>query len=180
MSSRGSLSDRGTSESNTFVTPRSLASHSSPRDDRVVNSPPMALAILVTLERDLPDPDPAAAYQKSGTGKALAREANKLDFAARVKNVAQPSSLLSESQAALIEQLKADGFDPSKMRLPAEQFYPAADGLKVVRALHEYVSQKLNDFKQPNPILRDLKAAEALLVAAEAAGVRFHFTKANL
>src|SRR5262245_16191115 len=140
----------------------------------------MALAILVTLEKDLPDPATSAAYKKSGTGKALAREADKLDFAARCKDVAQPSSLLSESQAALIEQLKADGFDPSKMRLPPEQFYAASDGLKVIRALQEYVSEKLNDFKQPNPILRDLKAAETLLAAADAAGVRFHFTKTNL
>ena len=140
----------------------------------------MALALIVTLEKDPPDAAAVATYKKSGTGKALARESEKLDFAARCKGVAQPSSLLSESQAALIEQLKADGFDPSKMRLPPEQFYPAADGLKVVRALVEYVSEKLNDFKQPNPILRDLKAAEALLVAAEAAGVRFHFTKTNL
>jgi hypothetical protein len=140
----------------------------------------MALAIIVTLEKDLPDPAPAAAYAKAKSGKALARESEKLDFAARVKNVQQPSTLLSESQAALIEQLKADGFDPSKMRIPPENFYPAADGLKVVRALHDYVSEKLNDFKQPNPILRDLKAAEALLSAADAASVRFHFTKANL
>jgi hypothetical protein len=140
----------------------------------------MALAIIVTLEKDLSDPAAAAAYAKAKSGKALAREAEKLDFAARVKNVQQPSTLLSESQAALIEQLKADGFDPSKMRIPPEHFYPAADGLKVVCALHEYVSEKLNDFKQPNPILRDLKAAEALLSAADAAGVRFHFTKANL
>jgi hypothetical protein len=140
----------------------------------------MALALTVTLEQDLPDPAAAAAYTKGATGKALARELDKLDFAARCKGVEQPSSLLSESQAALIEQLKADGFDPSKMRLPPEQFYPAADGLKVVRALSEYVSEKLNDFKQPNPILRDLKAAETLLAAADAAGVRFHFTKTNL
>ena len=140
----------------------------------------MALAIIVTLEKDLPEPAPTAAYTKGATGKALARELEKLDFAARVKGLAQPSSLLSESQAALIAQLKEEGFDPSKMRLPPEQFYPAADGLKVVRALHEYVSAKLNDFKQPNPILRDLKAAEALLAAADAAGVKFHFTKTNL
>ncbi|MEO6434391.1 MAG: hypothetical protein ABIP55_01345 [Tepidisphaeraceae bacterium] len=138
----------------------------------------MALAILVTIERELPEA--LADYAKAKSGKALAREADKLDFAARCKNVQQPSSLLSQSQAALIEQLKADGFDPSKMRLPPEQFYPAAEGLKVVRALIEYVSEKLNDFKQPNPILRDLKAAEALLVAAETAGVRFHFTKTQL
>ena len=71
-----------------------------------------------------------------------------------------------------------DGFDPLKMRLPPEQWYPAADGLKTVRALAEHVTANLNDFKQPNPILRDLKAAEVLLAAAEAAGVRFHFTKA--
>jgi hypothetical protein len=63
------------------------------------------------------------------------------------------------------------------MRLPPEQWFSAAEGLKTVRALAEYVTAKLNDFKQPNPILRDLKAAETLLAAAEAAGVRFHFTK---
>jgi len=137
----------------------------------------MALALIVTLEKDLSE---SAAYVKAKSGKALARELEKIDFAARCKGVQQPSTLLSESQAALAEQLKADGFDPSKMRLPPEQFYPAADGLKVVRALQQYVSEKLNDFKQPNPILRDLKAAEELLAAAEAAGVRFHFTKSNL
>ena len=137
----------------------------------------MALAIVVTLERELPE---SAAYTKAAPGKALAREAQKIDFAARCKAVTQPSAMLSESQAALIEQLKSEGFDPAKMRLPAEQWYPAAEGLKTVRALIEYVSEKLNDFKQPNPILRDLKAAEALLAAAEVAGARFHFTKANL
>ncbi len=137
----------------------------------------MARALIVTLEKELPE---SAGYAKAKSGKALARELEKLDFAARCKGVQQPSTLLSESQAALAEQLKADGFDPSKMRLPPEQFYPAADGLKVIRALHQYVSEKLNDFKQPNPILRDLKTAETLLAAADAAGVRFHFTKSNL
>ncbi len=76
--------------------------------------------------------------------------------------------------------MKAQGFDPAKMRIPPEQWFAAADGLSVVRALIAHVGANLNDFKQPNPILRDLKAAEALLAAADAAGVRFHFTKANL
>ena len=66
------------------------------------------------------------------------------------------------------------------MRLPAEQWYDASEGLKTVRALAEQVSAKLNDYKQPNPILRDLKAAEAILAAAQAAGVKFHFTKASI
>src|SRR3954469_3378397 len=118
----------------------------------------MALAIVITLEKELGDA--SAAYAKAKSGKALAREAEKIDFAARCKNVAQPSTMLSESQAALIEQLKADGFDPAKMRIPPEHWYPAADGLKVVRALAEHIGANLNDFKQPNPILRDLKAAE--------------------
>ncbi len=138
----------------------------------------MAQAIVVTLERQLPDA--AAVYGKTGSGKALARESDRLDIVARGSRVTPLTSLLSESQAALIAQLQADGFDPTKMRLPPERWFPAADGLKTVRALAEHVAGNLNDFKQPNPILRDLKAAEALLLAAEAAGVGFHFTKTNL
>ena len=37
---------------------------------------------------------------------------------------------------ALAAQLQAEGFDPAKMRLPLEQWYPAADGLKTVRERH--------------------------------------------
>ena len=140
----------------------------------------MALAIVVTLERNLPDSTAAAAYAKSGTGKALARESDRLDSAARRKSVEPLTSLLSESQAVLRAQMEADGFDPSKMRLPPETWFNPADGLKTIRALADFVGTNLNDFKQPNPILRDLKAAEALLVAADAAGVRFHFTKTDL
>ena len=139
----------------------------------------MALTLMVTLEKELPDAQAAAAYAKAGPGKALARELDRLDFAAKRRGVAPPTSLLSESHAALAEQLRAEGFDPTKMRLPPEQWFPAADGLKTVRALAEHVGANLNDFKQPNPILRDLKAAEAILAAADAAGVRFHFTKGS-
>ena len=137
----------------------------------------MALAVVVTLEREIPE---LATYTKGKTGKAIGRELDRLDSTARRKSVSQPSSLLSESQATLIQQLKDDGFDPSKMRLPPEQWFPAADGLKSVRAIAEYVAANLNDFKQPNPILRDLKAAEILLAAADAAGAKFHFTKIDL
>ena len=138
----------------------------------------MAQAVLITLERELPEA--SAAYAKGATGKALAREADRIDAAARRRSVATPTSLLSESQATLIAQLKADGFDPARMGIPPEQWFTAAEGLATVRALAEHVGAHLNDFKQPNPILRDLKAAEALLAAAEAAGVRFHFTKGQL
>ena len=138
----------------------------------------MAQAILVTLEREVPGASDA--YAKSTTGKALARESDRVDFAARKCGVTQPTSLLSENPAALIEQLKSDGFDPARMRIPPEQWFAAADGLKTVRALIAHVGANLNDFKQPNPILRDLKAAEDLLAAADAAGVRFHFTKGEL
>ena len=138
----------------------------------------MALAMIISLEKPLPDAQ--AVYAKADTGKSLAREIDKLDFAARVKAVAAITSLLSESTEKLAEQMRADGFDPSKMRLPPEKWYPAAEGLKTVRGLIEYVSAKLNDFKQPNPILKSLRAVEALLVAAEGAGVGFHFTKADV
>jgi hypothetical protein len=137
----------------------------------------MAKAIVITLEKELPE---LAAYSKAGSGKALARESDRLDSATRRYSVSAITSLLSESQAALIAQMREEGFDPSKMRLPPEQWYPAADGLKTVRALSGHVTNNMNDFKQPNPILRDLKAAEALLTAAEAAEVRFHFTKTDI
>jgi hypothetical protein len=137
----------------------------------------MALTIVITLEKDLPDA--MAAYTKASSGKALARESDRIDSAARRRGVTPLTSLLSESQAALIAQLQADGFDPSKMRLAPEQWFTAGEGLKTVRALIAQVSENLNDFKQPNPILRELKAVDALLTAADAAGVRFHFTRAS-
>lgn len=140
----------------------------------------MAAATMVTLEKELPDPAAMQTYLKGKTGKALARESERLDTAARRKGVPAIYAMLSENQEALRRQMEAEGFDPSNMRLPPERWYTAAEGLKTVRALHEQVSANLNDFKQPNPILRDLKAAEAILVAAEQAGVRFHFSKAEL
>jgi hypothetical protein len=137
----------------------------------------MSLAFVITLERDIPE---AAAYAKGKTGKALARESDKLDSVARRKGVEQLTGMLSESQETLRAQLIADGFDPTKMRLPPEVWFDAEQGLKTVRALAEYVGANLNDFKQPNPILRDLKALETLLVAAAAAGVKFHVARADL
>jgi hypothetical protein len=138
----------------------------------------MAQAILVTLERQVPGA--SEAYAKAKAGKALARESDRIDTAARTKKVSQITSLLSENPAALMAEMEAQGFDPKKMRIPPEQWFPAADGLATVRGLIEHVSANLNNFKQPNPILRDLRAAEALLAAADAAGVRFHFTKGEL
>ena len=138
----------------------------------------MAQAILVTLEKHVPGA--SEAYAKAKAGKALARESDRIDTAARARKVTQPSSLLSENPAALMAEMEAQGFDPTKMRIPREQWFPAADGLATVRALIAHVSENLNNFKQPNPILRDLKAAEALLEAAQATGVRFHFTRGEL
>jgi hypothetical protein len=138
----------------------------------------MAQAIVVTLEEELTDAFDA--YAKAKTGKALARESDRIDRAARAAKVPALTSFLSENPAALIEQLKEDGFDPSKMRLPPERWFAAAEGLTSVRALIQQVAANLNDFKQPNPILRDLRAIEPLLDAAQQAGVRFHFTKTDL
>jgi hypothetical protein len=138
----------------------------------------MALALTITLERELPEA--TAVYTKAVSGKALARESDRLDSAASRRGVTPITSMLSESQKALIEQMIEEGFDPTKMRLPPEVWFTAAQGLETVRALTAHVTGALNDFKQPNPILRDLKAVEALLVTAEAVDVQFHFSKVNL
>jgi len=135
----------------------------------------MPQVMRVTLEKELPDG--WAAYLKTKSGRALAREADRIDGAARRRSVTALTALLSENPAVLAEQMRAEGFDPAKMRLPAEQWFAAMDGLKTVRALIEHITANLNDFKLPNPILKDLKAIEALLAHAETAGVRFHMTK---
>ena len=137
----------------------------------------MALAVIVTLEKEIPA---QTAYAKSKSGKAIARELEKIDHAARSKKVTGPSALLSENPAVLAAQFQAEGFDPTKMRIPPEQWFPAAEGLKSVRGLIEHITANLNNFKQPNPILRDLKAIETLLTQAETTGSGFHFTKVEL
>ena len=138
----------------------------------------MPQVMIVTLEKELPEA--WAAYSKTKSGKALSRETDRIDGAARRRSVTALTALLSENPAVLAAQMQAEGFDPTKMRLPAEQWFAATDGLKTVRALIEHVTANLNDFKLPNPILKDLKAIEALLVSAETAGVRFHMTKATV
>src|ERR1700690_747731 len=105
----------------------------------------MAKAIVVSLERDLPDPAAAVAYAKAKGGKALARESDRLDIAAPSRDVSSVASLLSESPAALRAQMEAGGFDPSKMRLPPELWFSAVDGLKTVRALTEFVTANFKD-----------------------------------
>jgi len=137
----------------------------------------MALAYVVTLEKEIAE---LAAYTKAKSGKALARESERLDTAARTKKVNAITSMLSENPAALIAQMVEEGWDPAKIRVPVEAWFSAAEGLDVVRGLAEHVHANLNNFKQPNPILRDLKAVEELLTAAQKAGVKFHFAKTNL
>lgn len=137
----------------------------------------MALAFTITLQSPVAG---APAAPKNAVGKSLAREADKLDFLARSNNVPPLTTMLSEPREALVAQLIADGFDPAKMRVPPERFYPAADALGALAALIAHVEAKPNDVKQPGAILHDLRAAQATLKAAEAANVPFHFTRADL
>src|SRR5205085_3265692 len=53
---------------------------------------PMAQSVVVTLEKELPE---IAAYNKANSGKALAREADRLDATARRRGVATPTAMLS-------------------------------------------------------------------------------------
>ena len=55
----------------------------------------------------------------------------------------------------------------------------AADGLRSVSAVLAHLAAKPNDVKQPGAVIRDLKAIEATLTAAAAAGVAFHLTRAE-
>ena len=98
----------------------------------------MAWSIVVTLEKELPEA--LVAYAKAKSGRALARESDRIDSAARRRSVTQPTSLLSESRESLVAQFQEAGFDPARMRIPTEQWFPASQGLKTVRALIEHVT----------------------------------------
>ena len=137
----------------------------------------MALAFIITLEKDLPE---LAAYTKAKPGKSLARESQKLDFLAKRKNVEPITGMLSEDPAKLIQQMRDEGLDPAKLRVPPEQWFPAAMGLATMQALHEWVLTMPNDVKFPGALRKEFKLAEALLSAAVAAGVRFHFTSVSV
>ena len=137
----------------------------------------MPLAFVITLEKELPE---LAAYTKAKPGKSLARESQKLDFLAQRKNVEPLTSMLSEDPAKLIQQMKDEGLDPTRMRVPPEQWFPAALGLATIKALHEWVLTSPNDVKFPQALRKEFKLAEALLAAAASAGVRFHFTSTGV
>lgn len=137
----------------------------------------MPLAFIITLENDLPE---LAAYLKIKPGKAIARESQKLDFLAKRKGVEPLTGMLSESSAKLIEQLKEQGLDPTRIRVPPEQWFPASQGLATIRALHQWVLELPNDVKFPGALRKDFKAAETLLLAAELAGTKFHFTSTDI
>src|SRR5258706_12702055 len=121
---------RGSRSKSTSRCRRSIEEDACSRHHRRKEYIRMAQLITITLERELPEA--SAAYAKAESGKALARETDRLDTAARRKSVTAITSLLSESHAALIAQMREEGFDPTKMRLPPEQWYPAAEGLKTV------------------------------------------------
>ena len=89
-----------------------------------------AQRIILALERPLPGAE--AAYAKASSGKALGRELEKLDFAVRCRDIPSLTSRLSESRGYLDCQLTDQGFDPSKTRLPVEQWDSAAEGLTIL------------------------------------------------
>ena len=136
----------------------------------------MPLALIISLEKEI---TALAVYTKAASGKAGPGESDRLDSAARICGVAAITSLLSESPAALIEQLKSEGFDPAKMRLPPEQWFSPDDGIENRCGLSAHVTANLNNFKQPNPIIRDLEH-RITVGRGQAAGIKFHFTKTNL
>ncbi len=137
----------------------------------------MPLALLVTLQSAVPA---APVPPKAAAGKSLVREADRLDFLARRCKVEPLSGMVSERREDLVAQMVAEGFDPAKVHVPPERWYPAAVGVASLAAIADHVAAHPNDVKQPGVLLRDLRAAHATLTAAAAAGVAFHFTRAEV
>jgi hypothetical protein len=130
----------------------------------------MGVSIYVSLERDIAGVDPLAI-----NGKPLSRAIDTLDAWARANGLTPLMEMVSSPPDEVADLMDVD-VDDLPEHLAAEQWFSAADGLKTIRAMIEYLQQEPTAVKASDDVLADLQDIEAVLVAAEQAQVRFHFS----
>ncbi len=79
--------------------------------------------------------------------------------------------LMSQDAGELSEFLEDVGDDA----IPAEQWFPAKEGLQTVRALRDYLLNDPASVPGSAEVIEDLVDFERVLTILDAHGVRFHF-----
>jgi hypothetical protein len=124
----------------------------------------MSLAWYIQLERNIPG------FEVFVNGKAIAKVGEVLDSIANDVGVTPLSDFFSASTKDLVSMAESHGVDLKEMGvIPEEQWFPAEDGVKTVRALMQAESRNLDD-----RILEELKEFQKVLQAAASNGIRWH------
>jgi hypothetical protein len=123
----------------------------------------------VALQRDLP-----AVAGVAVDGKALIFRQRDLDAVAEMLALPALSSFVGSNPAAVAEYLRQQGLQPDDYPIPEEEWFAAADGLRTVRGLLEYLRTNPDAVFDSHHIVRDLTAIEEILTAAERGQVDFY------
>ena len=130
----------------------------------------MGVSIYVTLEKEIAGVDPLAI-----SGKPLSKAVDALDEWAQANSLTPLMEMVSSPPDEIAELMDVDVEDLPE-HLAAEQWFAAAEGLKTIRAMIEHLQQTSTAVKAAEDVLTDLQDIEAVLAAAEAAQVKFHFS----
>ena len=128
----------------------------------------MSVAFYIVLEREI------AGFAHGVNGNAIAHAGDVLETLAKEASVKPLMEFFSASADELAGVAEDHGIDLKEkgVRLPAEQWFPAEEGLKTVSALTDAVESKGLD--RADAILADLLDFKRVLEAARANGVGWH------
>ena len=130
----------------------------------------MGAAMYVVLERDVPD------LGSSLDGKALSHADYVLSPLARRLGVTPLMDFFSmsrEDAAAEAEQFNTlAGLEEA--RVPDEQWFPAVEGPRTVRALVAHLEDHPDAVEAPGRVLDDLRDFADVLEEADRRGIRWH------
>ncbi|HEY1380853.1 MAG TPA: hypothetical protein VGF55_28890 [Gemmataceae bacterium] len=130
----------------------------------------MGAGWYVALEEEVPGVGGALPH----TGKALLFAQHHLEEIARRLGLPPLKAFFSSDPAAIAAYLHEQGIEADPEELAAEEWHDPADALPTVRRLMESLKDPPVGLGQVERVRADLAAMEAVLVAADEAGVRFH------
>jgi hypothetical protein len=130
----------------------------------------MGAGWYVALERELPGVGGVLPHN----GKALLFAQHHLEEIARRFDLPPLKKFFSSDPVAVAGYLNEQGIASNPDDLESEEWYEPADARPTVRRLLESLSDPPPGLGQVERVRADLAATEAVLIAAEPAGVRFH------
>jgi hypothetical protein len=129
----------------------------------------MGVALYIVPEREVEGLDTFV------NGKALGHSEHLEQLAERA-GVRPLMEFFSQDPEDLAEFLDTEGAEPTADGLPAEQWFPAADGLVTVRGLLSYLSAESTAVPDATAIIGDLQEFESVLGRLAAEGVQWHLS----